>query len=121
MSRPKPNPQPDWIDPDEWRKSHEWARIEILHTVRIATKTNGGCGASWLVTRLASGVGGPPDAYCSMSMDKRRRLVWAQIHRLIEKKQIEQFDRRIGQGDLMHLRTSNVLDQMLYAVDKETT
>lgn len=121
MTRPRQNPQPDWIDPDEWRLANEWARTEILHTVYVATTCNGGCGASWLAGRIASGIGDPPQSFCGLQMDKRRKVVWNQINRLLDSKRLEKFSRRDhpGGSSLMHLRMGNVLEQMLYAVDQE--
>jgi hypothetical protein len=55
-------------------------------------------------------------------MDKRRKLAWKQVHRLLKRRLLEQFDKpeRKGGSILMHLRTTTVLDQMLYAVDQES-
>lgn len=120
MSR-RQKPLPDWIDPDEWREACEWARTEILHTVRVATLAGGGCGASWLASRIASGLGNPPSGFYGLKMDKRRKLAWNQINRLLDTCRIERFSQRERPGGsyLMHLRMCNVLDRMLYAVDQE--
>jgi hypothetical protein len=115
-------PRTDWIDPDEWRKANEWAREEILRCVKVATEAGGGCGASWLVSRIASGIGNPSREFYCLDMDKRRKLAWKQVHRLLKRRLLEQFDKpeRKGGSILMHLRTTTVLDQMLYAVDQES-
>lgn len=107
-----------WLSAKEFRILNQWIRGEIICWLDYHRS---GLRAGVLVNRItnvmASSQPGPPDGYFRMPTEKRASLIWRVLNGLMEEREVEYFtDRADG---LMHVRRTNVLDQMAYALGQE--
>lgn len=110
--------KPEWhLSAKDFRLANEWARRKILEAVMSSGAI--GITASGLVGMLTLDEGDDvPAGLVGMTSDRRGRLIWRNINRLMDKRVIEDFQDP-DNYNWMTLRTVNVLDRMTYALSQE--